>query len=113
MLVAAPGTRSPIPVYTVAVDRLVRSRLPFPGATELPGVLPSAWIHYVRNLQTTPRGWEESMTLKEMVPWRWGGLRRWDDEARPFESFFREMDSLHKEMDVSSKTSGKAADVTP
>lgn len=39
------------------------------------------------------------MTLKEMVPWRWGGLRRWDDEDRPFESFFREMDSLHKEMD--------------
>ena len=39
------------------------------------------------------------MTLKEMVPWRWGGLRRWDDEERPFESFFREMDSLHKEMD--------------
>jgi HSP20 family protein len=34
-----------------------------------------------------------------MVPWRWGGLRRWDDEDRPFESFFREMDSLHKEMD--------------
>ena len=39
------------------------------------------------------------MTLKEMVPWRWGGLRRWDEEDRPFESFFREMDSLHKEMD--------------
>jgi HSP20 family protein len=39
------------------------------------------------------------MTLKEMVPWRWGGLRRWDDEERPFESFFREMDTLHKEMD--------------
>jgi HSP20 family protein len=39
------------------------------------------------------------MTLKEMVPWRWGGLRRWDEEERPFESFFREMDTLHKEMD--------------
>ncbi len=39
------------------------------------------------------------MTLKEMVPWRWGGLRRWDDEDRPFESFLREMDSLHKDMD--------------
>jgi HSP20 family protein len=38
-------------------------------------------------------------TLKEMVPWRWGGLRRWDNEDRPFESFFRDMDSLHKEMD--------------
>jgi len=39
------------------------------------------------------------MTLKEMVPWRWGGLRRWDEEDRPFESFLREMDSLHKDMD--------------
>jgi len=39
------------------------------------------------------------MTLKEMVPWRWGGLRRWDDDDRPFESFLREMDSLHKDMD--------------
>jgi len=39
------------------------------------------------------------MTLKEMVPWRWGGLRRWDDEDRPFESFLREMDSLQKDMD--------------
>jgi HSP20 family protein len=42
---------------------------------------------------------EKTMTLKEMVPWRWGGLRRWDDEDRPFESFLREMDSLHKDMD--------------
>jgi HSP20 family protein len=39
------------------------------------------------------------MTLKGMVPWRWGGLRRWDEEDRPFESFFREMDTLRKEMD--------------
>jgi HSP20 family protein len=39
------------------------------------------------------------MTLKEIVPWRWGGLRRWDDEERPFESFLREMDTLHKDMD--------------
>ena len=39
------------------------------------------------------------MTLKEMVPWRWGNLRRWDDENRPFETFFRDMDGLHKEMD--------------
>lgn len=39
------------------------------------------------------------MTLKDMVPWRWGGLRGWDEEARPYESFLREMDSLHKEMD--------------
>jgi len=39
------------------------------------------------------------MTLKDMVPWRWGGLRHWDEESRPYESFLREMDSLHKEMD--------------
>ncbi len=39
------------------------------------------------------------MTLKDMVPWRWGGLRHWDEETRPFESFLREMDTLHKEMD--------------
>ena len=39
------------------------------------------------------------MSLKEMVPWRWGGLRRWDEEDRPFESFLREMNSLHREMD--------------
>jgi HSP20 family protein len=39
------------------------------------------------------------MTLKDIVPWRWGGLRHWDDEDRPYESFLREMDSLHKEMD--------------
>jgi HSP20 family protein len=39
------------------------------------------------------------MALKEMVPWRWGGLRRWGDEDRPFESFFREMDTLHQQME--------------
>jgi HSP20 family protein len=39
------------------------------------------------------------MTLKELVPWRWGGLRHWDEDDRPYESFLREMDSLHKEMD--------------
>lgn len=39
------------------------------------------------------------MTLKEMMPWRWGGLRSWEDDERPFESFFNGMDSLHKEMD--------------
>lgn len=38
------------------------------------------------------------MSLKEVVPWRWGGLRRWDVEDRPFESFYKEMDALHKEM---------------
>lgn len=40
------------------------------------------------------------MTIKDIVPWRWGGLRHWEEEERrPFESFLREMDSLHKEMD--------------
>ncbi len=40
------------------------------------------------------------MTLKQIIPWRWGGLRSWEDEDRPFESFFHGMDSLHKEMDL-------------
>lgn len=39
------------------------------------------------------------MTLKEIAPWRWGGLRRWEEEDRPFESFFREMNSFRREMD--------------
>jgi HSP20 family protein len=41
----------------------------------------------------------KTMTLKDIVPWRWGGLRHWNEEDRPYESFLREMDSLHKEMD--------------
>jgi len=39
------------------------------------------------------------MTLKDIVPWRWGGLGQWDEDRRPYESFLREMDTLHKEMD--------------
>lgn len=39
------------------------------------------------------------MTLKEMVPWRWGGLRHWSEDDRPFKSFYQEMDTLHKEME--------------
>ncbi len=39
------------------------------------------------------------MSLKQMMPWRWGGLRSWEDEERPFESFYTGMESLHKEMD--------------
>jgi len=39
------------------------------------------------------------MTLKQMMPWRWGGLRSWDEDEREFDSFFTGMDSLHKEMD--------------
>ena len=39
------------------------------------------------------------MTLKELVPWRWGGLRRWDEDERTFPSFRRDFESLHREMD--------------
>jgi HSP20 family protein len=39
------------------------------------------------------------MAVGEIVPWRWGGLRRWERERRPFESFRREMESLHRDMD--------------
>ena len=38
------------------------------------------------------------MTLKDIVPWRWGGLRHWENDDRPYESFLREMDTLHEEM---------------
>lgn len=38
------------------------------------------------------------MTLKDIVPWRWGGLRHWENNDRPYESFLREMDTLHEEM---------------
>jgi HSP20 family protein len=34
-----------------------------------------------------------------MVPFRWGGLRRWEREGEPVDSFRREMDRLHREMD--------------
>lgn len=37
--------------------------------------------------------------LKEIVPWRWGGLRRWEQPERPFESFLNDMGSLQREMD--------------
>lgn len=39
------------------------------------------------------------MTLREIVPWRWGGLRRWEPEEAPFGAFRRQMESLHREMD--------------
>ncbi len=42
------------------------------------------------------------MALKEIVPWRFGGLRRWEEEDRPFQPFHgfrREVDSLHRDMD--------------
>lgn len=38
------------------------------------------------------------MTLKEISPWRWGGLKRWENENRPYESFLQQIDTLHKEM---------------
>jgi HSP20 family protein len=42
---------------------------------------------------------EDAMATGDMVPWRWGGLRRWERDERPFESFRREVDALHREMD--------------
>jgi HSP20 family protein len=39
------------------------------------------------------------MTLREIVPWRWGGLRRWEPNEGPFGGFHRQMESLHKELD--------------
>lgn len=39
------------------------------------------------------------MTLREIVPWRWGGLRNWEPEEGPFGGFRRQMATLHKEMD--------------
>lgn len=39
------------------------------------------------------------MTLKEIVPWRWGGLRRWEPDEGPFGGFRRQMEFLRREMD--------------
>lgn len=39
------------------------------------------------------------MTLREIVPWRWGGLRRWEPEEGPFGTVRRQMETLHREMD--------------
>lgn len=39
------------------------------------------------------------MAPRDIAPWRWGGLRRSEREGRPFESFRREMESLHRDMD--------------
>jgi len=39
------------------------------------------------------------MALKELVPWRWGGLRRLEEEDRPFLAFRREIEPLHREID--------------
>ncbi len=40
------------------------------------------------------------MSLKQLNPWRWGGLRGWKEEGRPFESFLERMNALQKEMDL-------------
>ena len=40
------------------------------------------------------------MSLKQLSPWRWGGLRGWKEDDRPYESFFEGMNSLHKEMEL-------------
>lgn len=39
------------------------------------------------------------MTIKEMVPWRWGGLRHATEEHAPMQGFRREIETLHREMD--------------
>lgn len=39
------------------------------------------------------------MAMKELTPWRWGGLRHWAEEDRPFHAFRHEMEALHREMD--------------
>jgi HSP20 family protein len=38
------------------------------------------------------------MTLREIVPWRWGGLRRWEPDEEHFGGFRKQMESLHREM---------------
>ena len=38
------------------------------------------------------------MALKELVPWRWGGLSRLTEDA-PLHSFRREIDAMHREME--------------
>ena len=39
------------------------------------------------------------MSLKELMPWRWGGLRRWEGESKPLDTFRYEMSELQDEMD--------------
>jgi HSP20 family protein len=38
------------------------------------------------------------MALGDIVPWRWGGLRRFDED-RAFDTFRTEMDQLHRSID--------------
>lgn len=39
------------------------------------------------------------MTLRELAPWRWGGLRPTRTEDRPFEHFRSEMEAVQRGMD--------------
>jgi len=39
------------------------------------------------------------MALREIVPWKWGGLRHLESEDRPFAAMRRQMESIHQEMD--------------
>jgi HSP20 family protein len=39
------------------------------------------------------------MAVRDIMPWKWGGLRRWEREGNPMESFRREIDTLHRDMD--------------
>jgi HSP20 family protein len=39
------------------------------------------------------------MTIRDVVPWKWGGLRRWRSEDEPLTGFRHQMDNLHREMD--------------
>jgi len=52
------------------------------------------------------------MTMREIGPWRWGGLRRWPREEEPAGGFRQKMQTLHRDMnrlfdDMSSKTHGE------
>jgi HSP20 family protein len=42
---------------------------------------------------------EDSMAMKDIAPWRWGGLQRRGAEERPFDPFRQELGTLHREMD--------------
>lgn len=39
------------------------------------------------------------MARSDLIPWRWGGLRRFEPEERGFDVFRRELDSLHRNLD--------------
>jgi len=39
------------------------------------------------------------MSAKDLLHWKWGGLRNWDDETQPWLGFRQRMEQLHREMD--------------